>query len=88
MILTYLITINELNEKISSGCETVILSNLCPPTPVTAVDLSKVLTSEAMAPILAKPELQQKLIPVFIAEEGLVVDNISEFYYEFHPLQW
>ncbi|XP_022101484.1 proteasomal ubiquitin receptor ADRM1-B-like isoform X2 [Acanthaster planci] len=38
------------------------------------VDLSKVLTSEAMAPILAKPELQQKLIPFLPEGESLPKD--------------
>ncbi|XP_038051330.1 proteasomal ubiquitin receptor ADRM1-B-like isoform X2 [Patiria miniata] len=38
------------------------------------LDLTKVLTSEAMAPILAKPEVQEKLIPFLPEGESLPKD--------------
>ena len=38
------------------------------------VDLAKVLTSEAMAPILSKPEVQEQLIPFLPEGESLPKD--------------
>lgn len=44
---------------------------LCPPSFLLTVDLASVLTPEIMAPILANPEVQERLMPYLPSGESL-----------------